>query len=141
MATGKLNTSEDNVLPIIDKLHRAGDIRAMENSVLAGYHTIFMWEHNRIVDELRAQYPQMNSEELFQAARHFVIGLFQKIVMKEFLPILLGDYYHTIIGPYTSYKSSINPNIPIEFSTAAFRIGHTLLTNRFNMMDTFGQIY
>lgn len=35
----------------------------------------------------------MNDEEIFQIARNYVIALFQKIVYKEFLPLLLGDAY------------------------------------------------
>lgn len=47
---GKLKTSRGNLLPLINGELRAGDIRAIENVVLASFHTIFMREHNRLCD-------------------------------------------------------------------------------------------
>lgn len=45
-----MKVSPGNHLPIIDGFHRAGDIRAIENTILASYHTIFLREHNRLCD-------------------------------------------------------------------------------------------
>lgn len=39
----------------------------------------------------------MNDEEIFQAARNYVIALLQKISMEDFLPILLGAEYPRIV--------------------------------------------
>lgn len=50
--------------------------------------------------------------------------------MKDFVKILLGNKYNEIIGPYKGYKSNVNPNIPTEFSTASYRLGHSLLVNK-----------
>ena len=66
---------------------------------------------------------------LYQASRLWVIGLLQKISVEDFLPILIGSKYNEIVGPYRGYRSNLNPNIPVEFSTAAFRIGHSLLVD------------
>ena len=57
--------------------------------------------------------------------------------MDDFLPLLLGDSYYEHIGAYNGYKPYINPSIPTEFSTAAFRIGHTLLVDVFLMMNEY----
>jgi len=64
----------------------------------------------------------------------------QKIVLKDFAKILLGDKYDEIIGPYDGYKSFINPNIPTEFSTACFRMGHTLLPNSIPTINKRGKV-
>ena len=50
-----------------------------------------MREHNRVCDEVRLKDGSLNDEEIYQAARHYVIGLLQKITMDDFLPLLLGD--------------------------------------------------
>ena len=73
-----------------DGLFIAGDSRVNENVILSSYHTLFLREHNRVCDQLKSREPYLNDEEIYQAARHFVIGLFQNIVFEEFLPQLLG---------------------------------------------------
>ena len=55
----------------------------------------------------------MNDETLYQIARHWVIGLLQKITFDEFLPIMLGSRYNDVIGPYYNYQPYLNPNIPV----------------------------
>lgn len=78
----------------------------------------------------------MNDEQVYQMARNRIIGLLQKITFKEFLPLLLGpDAYEHYIGAYKGYDNTFNPNVNIEFSTAAYRIGHPLLSNKIDIFD------
>ena len=129
-------------MPLRNGFFLAGDERVNENIMLTGFHILFIREHNRICEKLKKQEPLLNDEELYQAARHFVIGLLQKIVFDEFLPILLGKKgFEKHIGPYTGYKPYLNPNIATEFSTAAFRYGHSLLLDRYPAADKNGFIY
>ncbi len=53
------------------------DIRANENLSLMALHTLFVREHNRRCDWLVSQYPSWGDEELYQAARRFIIALIQ----------------------------------------------------------------
>jgi hypothetical protein len=46
----------------------AGDVRAAENPVLTSIHTIFIREHNRICDRLKAL-GMSNDELMYQTAR------------------------------------------------------------------------
>lgn len=121
-----------------NNLFMAGDERVNENTFLTTYHTIFVREHNRVCDEIFKKDPSLNDEQVYQAARHYVIGLLQKVTMEDFLPLLLGQEYNNIIGQYTGYKPHLNPNIPIEFSTAAYRIGHTLIVNENPFVNHLG---
>ena len=69
-------------------------------------------------------------------ARNYVVGLVQKITYQEFLPILMGRQgYNRIIGSYQGYNENVNPEVAIEFSTAGFRIGHTLLVDRYLLVN------
>src|SRR5262249_8846745 len=52
-----------------------------------------------------------------------------------FLPALLGP---NALSPYRGYRPSVNAGIATEFSTAAFRIGHTLLGNDVEFLDNNG---
>ena len=49
----------------------------------------------------------------------------QVITYEEFLPVLLGK---NAIPEYTGYNSKVDARISNEFSTAAYRLGHSLLS-------------
>ena len=68
----------------------SGDFRTDENTALAAQQTLWVREHNRIVDLLRPLKPHWKAEKLFQEARRINIAQYQHILFKEFLPILIG---------------------------------------------------
>jgi hypothetical protein len=51
----------------------------------------------------------------------------QAITWREFLPLLLGP---AVPGPYRGYDPAVDPGLANEFSTAAYRLGHSLLSSR-----------
>jgi len=110
----------------------AGDIRANENVALTSLHTLFVREHNRLADQLAASNPTWTDEQIYQRARKLVGAEMQAITYNEFLPALLGD---DALGSYSGYDDTVNPSILSEFSTAAFRVGHTMLTPRILRYD------
>ena len=78
----------------------------------------------------------MKDEEIYNIARNYVIGLHQKITYEDWLPEFLGKQaYGEIIGDYKGYDSSVNPNIENEFATAAYRVGHSLLVDKFPQVN------
>ena len=150
---GKLKTSEDNLLPYntlnglasgtLDVnapsmagdgggtilVFVAGDVRANEQPGLTAMHTLFVREHNRICDQLTNQ--GMNSDELiYQRARKIVGGYIQSITYRAFLPALGVQ-----LPPYSGYNSSVHPDITNMFATAAYRLGHTMVTNEIPLVD------
>jgi hypothetical protein len=104
----------------------AGDIRINEQPTLACMHILFIREHNWQADQVARSNPSWTDEQIFQAARRLVIAELQHIAIDEFVPALLGNAAG--IGPYRGYDAKVNPGISAVFSTAAFRIGHTLLS-------------
>ncbi|KAF5280247.1 hypothetical protein FQA39_LY18070 [Lamprigera yunnana] len=111
-----------------------GDGRASEQPGLTVIHTIFLREHNRIVEGLRALNPHWDAEKLYEHARRIVIGENQHVTYNEFLPRILSwnavNLYGLKLLPqgyYKEYNSNCNPSILNEFAAAAFRIGHSLL--------------
>ena len=121
----------------------AGDIRANEQLGLSATHTLFVREHNRIASELSLRLDSGDSnlidrfnlalstgtasrdEFLYQAARMVVGAEIQKITYEEYLPILLGSGG---LESYNGYDPEVYPGVSNEFSTAAFRLGHTQLS-------------
>jgi peroxidase len=103
----------------------AGDIRANEQPTLAAMHTLFMREHNYQVDRIREANPDLDDEELYQRAREIVIAEIQHVTYEEYLPALLG---RGGLHMRSSYDAGVNPGLSSLFSTAAFRLGHTMLS-------------
>lgn len=112
----------------------AGDGRASEQPGLTVIHTLFLREHNRIVEGLRGVNPHWTGEQLFHHARRIVSSQNQHISYNEFLPRILSwnavNLYGLKLLPqgyYKEYNPTCNPSIVTEFAAAAFRIGHSLL--------------
>lgn len=107
-------------------LFAAGDPRANETTELISLQTLFMRNHNRIAGLLHTLHPGWNDEQLYQEARKINIAQEQFITYTQYLPALLGP---GAMPFYTGYKANVDPSISTEFSTVAFRFGHSLLNN------------
>lgn len=118
------------------QLFLAGDVRANENPELASLHILFVREHNRIADEAAQLHEDWTDEQLYQFARSMVIAELQKITYDEFLPSILGQ---NAMPAYQGYDSSVNAGIANEFSTAAFRFGHSMLGDDIEFLDNDGE--
>ncbi len=122
---GRLRISDEGYLPTDNQGDLlAGDIRAAENIALTSMHTLFVREHNRLAGNISADNPELSDEEIYQQARKIVIAQLQSITYNEYLPALLGE---DTLPEYEGYDSSVDPSIANEFSTAAFRFGHSTL--------------
>lgn len=135
---GLLKTSEGDLLPYgEDGFFLAGDIRANENAALTSMHTIWVREHNRIATELAAENPDLTDEELYQQSRQIVTAQLQAITFNEFLPALFGT---GVVSEYAGYDSTVDPSIANEFSNAAYRFGHSMLSSELLRLDENGDI-
>lgn len=120
----------------LEDVFLAGDDRANEVVPLTVLHTLFVREHNRVADELAAANPDWDDETVFQEARRYVGALMQSITYNEWLPILLGE---NALPEYTGYDPTVNAGISNEFSTAAFRFGHTTVVPEILRLEENGQ--
>lgn len=134
---GRMKTSGDNLLPLdADGLFfLAGDVRANENLELLAIHTLFLREHNQLADAIAKAHPELDDEAIYQQARRIVAAELQVITYQEFLPALLGP---GALRPYRGHDPAVNPGIATEFSTAAFRIGHTMVGGDIGFLDNDG---
>lgn len=143
---GYLKMGDGNLLPTNDgsfpeagpgggDTFLAGDVRANENVGLTSMHTIFAREHNRLVDELKAENPDWSDEQLYQEAKAIVEGEIQAITYNEFLPLLLGQ---DALAAYDGYKAEVDPQIANIFATAAFRFGHSMLSSTIHRVGEDG---
>lgn len=111
----------------------AADQRHSNIPTLNAIHVIFNRKHNQLVEKLHYINPTWTDEILFQEARRINIALYQNIIYKEYLPILLGPKvmkeFH--LNPFESdyfkdYTDKIYPNTLNEFQTTAFRLHHLI---------------
>jgi len=154
---GRMLTSAGNLLPTSDTpglenlfvddggnpevMFVAGDARANEQLGLTAMHTLFVREHNRIADALAAlpQYDSVADDEtIYLKARAIVGAEMQAITYNEFLPMLLGDYSPQAAD--YSYDPNVNAGIANEFSTAMFRVGHTMLNENLLLANEQGEV-
>lgn len=125
----------DNMLETDGNSFMTGDVRAAENVALSSLHTLFTREHNYQVDLLAAADPSLDADALFEGARARVEAVMQAVTYNEFLPRLLGD---DALETYAGYDASVNPGISVEFSTAVYRFGHSLLSSELGRLNEDG---
>lgn len=143
--TGRLRTQAGDFLPFndaglpndtggsIDRLFLAGDVRANEQVGLTALHTLFVREHNRLASQLAADDPSLSGDMIYEKARRMVVAFLQAITYREFLPALLGR--KKALGRYSGYDPSVDARISNSFSTAAFRLGHSMLPPQLLRLD------
>ena len=135
--SGQLKTSHGGLFPMYNRnglanapsdedpsLFLAGDVRANEQLGLVALHAIFIREHNFWARLIKQRYTSLSGHTIYQWARGIVGAELQAITYNEFLPILLGP---DAIPPYSGYQPDVNPGIANVFSTAAYRLGHSML--------------
>ena len=128
-----------------------GDKRNDENAIVAQIHLAFILAHNRLADAARSQ--GMSGADAFAAARKSLTRLYQWIVWQDFIARITDQGFHGTAleqkpnGPLTSlwslgFKDVYNwheaPFMPVEFSGAAYRFGHTMVRNGYRTNHTAG---
>ena len=122
-----------------------GDSRNDENVIISQLHVAFLRFHNAVIDRLRADptYADLSAKKIFKIAQRLVRWHYQWIILHEFLPLTIGqervdDILQNGLRFYEVDKR--NPKIPIEFSVAAYRFGHSQIrpSYRLNFGPTGG---
>lgn len=120
-----LNMANDSQAAPESDLFATGDVRGNENLELTTLQTLFVRNHNKIAGQLQKDHPSWTDEQLYQEARKLNIAEYQQIIYNEWIPAVLGA---SALPGYSGYKSNVNATIANEFSTVAFRFGHSLLS-------------
>ena len=121
-----------------------GDPRNDVHFIVSQLHLAFIRFHNAVVDELRFS---TEASRLFDEARRTVTWHYQWVVMHDFLARLVG---RELLGEilvtskrtgraraelsYFSWRSQ--PFVPVEFSAAAYRFGHSMVRGNYRINDT-----
>ncbi len=119
-----------------------GDPRNDVHFIVSQLHLAFIRFHNACVDHLRNRF--FPADELFEEARRLTRWHYQWVVVHDFLRRLLGDDLLAQIlvdDPVTGgskastrfFKWKQAPFMPVEFSGAAYRFGHTMVRTAYKL--------
>ena len=113
-----------------------GDPRNDENRIVAQLHSIFLRFHNLLADRLGRAHPRWSQSRVFGEAQRQVRLHYQWAVLTDFLPTIvdrrivrsvLPPLYFRHIRPQLAFYNPCTMNMPVEFSVAAYRFGHTIV--------------
>ena len=105
-----------------------GDHRNDENLIVGQLHLAFLRFHNRVVDDIRGTLgPLATTAEVFAEAQRLVRWHYQWLILHEFLPLTCGEQVVSsiLIDGRRFYDWRHAPYVPVEFSVAAYRFGHS----------------
>ena len=136
VGTGRLAAKQGFDLPRDPnkKLAVVPDARNDENLAVAQTHLAMMRFHNRVVDELAS----VPADKRFGRARRAVVKHYQWMIRTDYLPricepAIVDDVFANGRKIFEVNAAATDvPTMPIEFSVAAFRLGHSMIRREYN---------
>ena len=124
------------------------DDRNDQHLILAQLHVVFLQFHNRMVAHLKGgafSDEAFSGETIFETARRLVIWHYQWIVRNEFLkwfilPEILADIEKHGPRLFKPAPGEEIPSLPIEFTQAAFRFGHSMVQPQYEINRWIGLV-
>ena len=119
-----------------------GDPRNDENRIVAQLHAIFLRFHNQVADYL-AKPEHLGKDVTFETVRNQVRWHYQWMLVTDFLPTVVNSETYLSIfadrhdptprlpGPQSSLRL-----MPVEFSVAAYRFGHSMIRPQYRLNTT-----
>lgn len=118
-----------------------GDPRNDENIIVSQLQLVFLRFHNKVVAKVAAD-KSIPAELRFEEAQKLVRWHYQWVILEDFLPRIVGK------GPLKDrvkrnkgeieidlrwFRPKNNPFMPVEFSVAAYRFGHSQIRGRYDL--------
>lgn len=127
------------------KLAFIGDSRNDENLVVAQLHLAFLRFHNAVADRMTG-----SADERFVSARRLVQWHYQWLVVERYLAAICDPSVLAAVkaagasryGAFAAENGGIvddHAPLPLEFSVAAFRFGHSMIRQRYLFNQDFPQ--
>jgi hypothetical protein len=115
-----------------------GDFRNDENVLISQLHLLFIRFHNAVAERVVNEGKLKKRDEVLDEAQRIVRWHYQWIVVHEFLPLMVGEKMARDVLPPPAkgakqeahrkfFKWRDDPFIPVEFSGAAYRFGHSMV--------------
>jgi hypothetical protein len=117
------------------------DRRNDDNLLLAQMHLVFARFHNRVVSELAEK--GLPAAKQWEQAREIVIKHYQWMITTDFLPRILDDEVRKDVWDHgrkyfeKDAGAAAPATMPEEFAFAAFRIGHSMVRESYDLNRFF----
>jgi hypothetical protein len=114
-----------------------GDPRNDENLIVAQLHVVFLRLHNKLLSEGKT----------FEQAQQYVRWHYQWLIVHDYLPRIVGqDVVSSLLrrrgngpieflGRFYKPRDRTRPYMPVEYSGAAFRFGHSMIRAEYEVQD------
>lgn len=129
-----------------------GDPRNDENLIVQQLHLAFLKFHNRVASVLRQSAPSEPADIVLLRTRELVTLHYQWLVIEDFVRrVVLPETFTSVLGvPSLLGATTVAPKLlifpvvgsetppmPLEFSAAAYRFGHTIVRERYGWNRIF----
>ena len=112
-----------------------GDPRNDENIIVSQLHLLFIRFHNNVVARVREEQPNLTGRALLTECQRIVRWHYQWVVVHDFLERIVGaDMAQSVLRdghPHFGWRS--DPFMPVEFSGAAYRFGHSMIRPSYSL--------
>lgn len=132
------DTDEHDLPRNAQALALIGDPRNDENIIVSQLHLAFLRLHNRFLDTAQTEnWPTPRAT--FERAQTLLRWHYQWVVLHDFLPRIIGQTTHEQILPQGGaptlafFKWESEAFIPVEFSVAAYRFGHSMVRESYRL--------
>ncbi|XP_063411145.1 myeloperoxidase-like [Mytilus trossulus] len=127
-----------------DYCQKAGDKRVNVVPNLCALHNLFVRYHNKIAERLaQVNFISWSSDQLFEETRKIVTAILQHVTYNEYLPVVIGKrnmikykLFSAETGFDNVYNEMVDATVKNSFGAAAFRFGHSQITNYQSRMNS-----
>ena len=139
---GKNSNGEDDLVRDANGVAFIPDGRDDENRIISGLQLVFLKLHNRVFADVQKTNPTFSVGQLITQSKQIVQWLYQYVVVTDFLKRMCGKFYSRLFDvngkPVISPEmQQMYPNIPIEFTGAIYRYGHSLVRDAYYLNPQF----
>src|SRR3954470_2818845 len=128
-----------------------GDPRNDENLIVSQLHLLFIRFHNKEVDRVRQHHPELTGGAVLEECQRVVRWHYQWIVVHDFLERIAGKATaQAVLKPGTAttpptvdrqfFNWTNDPFMPVEFSGAAYRFGHSMIRPDYDLNEAILEI-
>ena len=125
-------------LPRVERTAQIGDMRNDENVIVSQLHAAFLKFHNAIAQSLS---PQLSPQSRYSRARQLVRWAYQYVVVHDYLKAVCAPAIveEILLNGPRFYRPGFNDGehfMPLEFSVAGFRFGHSMIRPFYQLNPT-----
>jgi len=124
-----------DILRYEDGKARLADERNGENVMISQLHAVFKLFYNNVIDYLKETEPNQEREHRYAKARKLTRWAYQYVVVEDYLKrVCMPEIVtNTLDNGVRFFQPGRRLFMPLEFSVAAFRFGHSMIRPEYTL--------